>query len=224
MSRPGEGYNESDIKSVLSNIQNSYENLSRQLQVEFQNKMVNNVAEKWTTPAAVNFYKNVKPVIDEMNKAVNETYLNINESINSAASAWVGAASYNMQSWASIELKNIINRTLDITCVKEIDSAGNVQMEIDNVRTILETDLNAIRSNVDSALADLRSAVSVTGFLDSKDFQSAELQASVDKIKNTINESLTQFYNNFKNAIIQRADVHATVTSKVGSAFDGKAS
>ena len=133
--------------------------------------------------------------------------------MNSAAQAWAERteSSYATVSFARSNGKvNVDEIQENINGVRGVDEA--------NANQVASTSLQQVAQAASSALQQARSAVNECGFIGGA--QAANLQNSLEAIRQKINEITTELSNQTKNAISSTVTAYGDIRGKVENAFN----
>lgn len=204
------GFDPELVTSSINKIQNSYNELIAAIGTDMQNQFVNGMQDKWACADAQTFFNNFKSTIDSLITNSNNTFESVVNAMNSAARAW---ADQTGSTWSAKQFsRNDIK--MDITGIKE--NIGGVR-GVDLQATAISDKLPTIAEAAGRALDNSKSAVINCGFVGGT--SEADLVNSLEQIKTSINNAVSQISNDCKKAIETTTQNYSTLEVSVSDAF-----
>lgn len=204
------GFDPELVTSSISKIQNAYNELMAAIGTDMQNQFVNGMQDKWACSDAQTFFNNFKTTVDSLITNSNNTFESVVNAMNSAAKAW---AEQTGSTWSAKQFsRNDVK--MDITGIKE--NIGGVR-GVDLQATAVSDKLPTIAEAAGRALDNSKSAVINCGFVGGT--SEADLVNSLEQIKTSINNAVSQISNDCKKAIETTTQNYSTLEVSVSDAF-----
>ena len=209
------GFNPEEVNQTLSGINAAYSELIRAIGTDMQSKFVGGMAQKWACNQAIEFFRDAfQPTCETLISDTNVIFQSVVDSVNSAASSWAASTgtTYNNSSFTPNNFK------YDISVVRE--NIGGVR-GIDKAEAqSVVNGLQSIKAAADTALAKAKTAVtSHSAFIG--DGQAETLSQALDKIKNNVNNALTEVVAAVDKAIQATIASYEDTAGRVSQAFNG---
>lgn len=209
------GFDPTIVTSSINKVIRAYNDLITQIGDKMQSDFVDGMSDKWACKQAQTFFNTgFKPTIDELIKGTNQTFQSVIDAMNSAASAWAQStdSSYSPVSFTARQVTmNTDNILENINGVRGIDF---------QLSSSVSAKLPIINSNAKVALNDAKNAVQGCGFIGGN--QEENLLASLESIKQNIDNATTTITDQSKKAIDDTLATYTDVEGKVSQAFQGQ--
>lgn len=206
------GFDPELVTASINKVQNAYNELLAAIGTDMQNQFVNGMQDKWACNDAQTFFNSFKATIDSLITNSNNTFESVVNSMNSAAKAW---AEQTGTTWSGKQFSRN-DLKMDITGIKE--NIGGVR-GVDLQATEISGKLPTIAEAAGRALDNSKAAVSNCGFIGGT--SETDLINSLERIKTSINEAVTQISNDCQKAIENTTKNYSTLEVNVSAAFSG---
>jgi hypothetical protein len=210
-SRVKSGFNETQINTSLTNLQNAYNDLYYALCQQMQTQFVDDVATFWACTEAQVFFNKVATTLNDMLHAITNTYGVVTSTITAAAVNW---AQNTGSGYTSVPF-NPKSQRVNSDSIQE-NIGGKRGADTSKLNQVIST-VKQINAMADSALDQSVQAVSNSGFSDAQDSQQQALEGSLRAIKQKIDATLAAMVNDFSREINNTVANYGAIVSKNAS-------
>mgnify|MGYP002517587999 CR=1 FL=1 len=198
------GYNPNLVKSSIGKVNESFKMFTDAACKGMQNSFVNQMANYWAAPEAVEEFAKMKASNDSLTQSAEKTFQSVVDVMNTGSRNWAQSTKSD-----AITVGFESTRTdIDVSCIKD-NLGGDIGAESGGAFSTANN-LMKISSNVGTALDNAVNAVSTCGFINSG--ESSALIGSLNKIKQNYTEAMTKNYNSMKTAIEQTIDKYKSTS------------
>ncbi len=215
------GFDAVAITDAIKKMNASASDLMRALHEDMKSQFIEPMGGIWACQDAVDFFQSLKTTMDGLITKSDSTFQSVVDTMNQGAVNWARNTG-NEGAYNQIPYHNYTGRTV----VDMIKENINNQRGIDKgaAEDILKK-LTNIKTACDAALTSAASAVagaSNSGFIGGD--QAANLEASLNDIKTTINNSLDEFNTTTSQSINETIKKYGSLETKTADTFNVKKS
>ena len=209
------GYNEQEVIEATNGIKTGIENYFESTNTRLENDFVRKMENLWASEDARSYFESYNEAVRAQFQSDLESLHTIIEHFNSAASKYAAesGATYSPVGFDAP------------SC--ECDISG-IQIDINGTRGINRTEavetaqvLGEIKEEAVSALEEIRSAASSSGFYGEANSHQEAIDESIENMKNSISNLIEEMYSAVEKAIQVTADKYGDLEAEAAAAASG---
>ena len=208
------GFDPDVVNSAISKFSESAHDVLTILCKDFKTQFVDAMATIWACKDAQDYFAAVKTSMDSLTEETEKIFRSVVDSMGSAGKNWglQTGTSYTAPSFVSNRM------SLDVSGIKEnINGVRGIDLDAaENVKSVLET----LSSRTTTNLTFAKHAVLSSGFIGGT--SEANLQNSLEQIRNNIQSSFQNLTQQLNTAIDNTIANYSNTEGKIAQAFAGQ--
>lgn len=213
------GFNPQLVKKSIKAEIDAYNDLYDALITVTQNSVVTPMGNLWCCKEAVEFFNKIfKPVVDDLQTGMTNTFQSIVDSMNSAATNWAKRTG-NTDAWSNVSFSPRTAK-IDVSMIKAQNAKGEIG--IDEIEAVAKSALLLTKTHVKATAALTKATVGVglCGFLGGQ--QASDLKHALSEIKKALENATKEMAEGIKKSIQDSAEGYKSVGVAISNAFKGQ--